>query len=169
MFAVIRGRPVVAVALVFVLLLLPGAGGLAGTTPCRRRPGTRVHRASSLTSAARAAGLSYCGDNISTAGEEGHKSHNYWDRQCSILHGLWPPYHPYLFILTSHHFPSTSCSAWADGEGKNLRPRCGPTAPKATSQGSQGHIFQSRLWTPKASRGLVPGSSSIGELSCPIL
>lgn len=35
----------------------------------------------------------------------------------------------------------------------------------------QGHIsgIQSRLWTPEASLSLMPGSSSIGELPCPIL
>lgn len=165
MFAVIGGRSVVAVALVFVPLLIPGAGRLAWTTAHRRRrrTGTRAHRGK-LSPICCPGGWP-----LLLWGQYFNCSHNYWDRQCSILHGLWPPYYPYLFILTPHHFLSTSCSARADGEGKNLRPRCGPTAPKATSQGSQGHIFQSRLWTPKASRGLVPGSNSIGELSCPIL
>ena len=131
MFAVIGGRPIVP-------LLLLGTGRLARTTAHRRRPrmgdgpqeqalsGLLPRRLASSTLAL------HCRANISTAGEEGH---NYWDRQCSILPGLWPLYSPYLFILTPHCFLSTSCSDWADGEGKNLCPRCGPIAPKVISQG----------------------------------
>lgn len=167
-FAALRGRPVVAVALVFLRPLLPGQGGWPGPPPTAAggaRPGS-TGRALSRLLPGRLAGLFYCGDSISTAGEEGHKSHNRWDGQCSIPQALGPQHDPYLFILTPHHLPATAVQP---GQAEKARATAWSHGPQGRVSGVSGPHRSVKIMGLQGFWGLVPGSSPIGESSCPTL
>ena len=167
-FAALRGRPVVAVALVFLGCFSRGReAGLdrRPRPPAAHGPGS-TGRALSRLLPGRLAGLFYCGDSISTAGEEGHKSHNRWDGQCSIPQALGPQHDPYLFILTPHHLPATAVQP---GQAEKARATAWSHGPQGRVSGVSGPHRSVKIMGPQGFWGLVPGSSPIGESSCPIL